>query len=190
MDLKERFEKIGISCTLFKNHAGPESPYWKSVKLTKNQLALNNLKLSREVDRSLQAIEFLTYCRSILPLLINQYDIVFSDRYSLSKLVYGRVELDEPTQAESMIMLADDIPVPDLTIYLSVTVLTALNRINSRNIEKDWKEEPENLEKALSIYDRFVQNNPNIIVIDGEKSKSELADKMFDTIYNALNLSQ
>lgn len=177
-EAKRKLELKGLDVAIFKNHAGPTSPYWKSVKTSKNQLLENGIQLSRETDRALQAFEFLTYCRSILPILIYQFDVIFADRYTLSKIVYGRVELDSPTQAEDLIKVANDIPVPDITVFINVSIAIALSRIESRGGEKDWKEQPENLVKADNLYKRYLSQNNDIAILDGHNTVDELSDKL------------
>jgi dTMP kinase len=179
-ELAKRLQLEGLKVGTFKNHAGPTSPYWQSVKTTKEQLKDTDDELNFETDRTLQAIEFLTYCRSILPILINNYDVIFSDRYTLSKIVYGRVVHDIPNQAEKIIEIATDIPKPDATIFIDVDLKVAQDRIQTRNQEMDWKENPEYLKKAIHIYNRYVNSNSNIKKVNGNKTLTEVVNDILE----------
>jgi len=159
----QEMESRGISHALFRNHVG-DALYWRSTMRSKEQVIKAGLGWPADVDRVLQAAEFLANTRFVLPHLLVQNSVVVSDRYDVAKLVYARVKHRGGIgTAERMLTLAQDIPRPDVIFYLSVSAQTASDRISRRialgGKQRDWKERREIIEKALYWYDFFL-NQP------------------------------
>lgn len=158
-NLVRELNNRGLNATLFKTHAGDESPYWKSVMASRNQLRVKlGRDLNYEVDRAIHILEFLSLARSVLPVLLSENNFVIADRYTLSRIVSPRIRYDLKTEAETLIEIADDIPKPDFAFYLNVSIKVAMYRIKERNTEKEWKEEREMLVKAAELYARALKS--------------------------------
>lgn len=111
-------------------------------------------------------------------------EIVISDRYADSTRVYQPISLAESdhfdTQAEARLFIESSMSrwlyEPDITVYLDVSVDTAINRSDG----KEKYENREYLEQVKWNYDRLVENESDrFIVIDGEQSEE---DVLADTI--------
>lgn len=185
-NLKLYFEKMGLNVGVFKNHAGQLSPYWQSVKVTKNQLAEKNLFLSHEIERALQTFEFLAYCRSTLPIMLDNCDIVIADRYILSKIIHGRLAFKYKTEAENLLLVANDIPIPEKTFFIDISAETAMERIVKRGKECDWKENARMISKVINLYGEYLPNISNLCRLDGSLSPEDLVNEVVKLSKNSV----
>jgi dTMP kinase len=108
--------------------------------------------------------------------------LVISDRYADSTRAYQPVALaesdqfDSQTQAKLFIeeTMAPWDYEPDLTIYLDISVDTALERCD----ESEKYEKREFLEKVKQNYDALIDaERERFVVIDGEQSKEKVAQE-------------
>jgi thymidylate kinase len=83
--------------------------------------------------------------------------IIISHRYTLCSKVYSKIN---GSDMQEMQAICDLLPVPDLLIYLSVSVETAQLRIEHRNKQATGKENRETIEKALTLYDLYIKTEP------------------------------
>jgi dTMP kinase len=99
--------------------------------------------------------------------------ILLCDRYSASSIAYGEAQGLDGGWLDDIQRL---LPLPDLTIYLDITAETAVKRKaqNRDRFERDLAL----LERVRASYKRQSQQT-NWIVIDGERTKSEIADDVF-----------
>jgi dTMP kinase len=120
-------------------------------------------------------------------------EIVVTDRYFWSALVYGIVDREDLDFEKSGNLLLTSLSilsmyhqfiVPDLTIYLEVPVETALERINKTRKSLEIYENKEKLMKIQKGYKWLLNKFPNEITrIDGSKSVSEVTKQTLDKIY-------
>lgn len=169
--LKRSLLRKGIAVTIFNNHAGSKSPYWQSVKISKDQLASNGTSLSPDCDHILQIFEFLSFCRFSLPYLMSKYQIVITDRYAWGRIVYGRIKAGKDNSLpEQVLRLANDIPTPEVTYLLKVPPKDAYNRVIQRGKTLEWKENIEVMELADEIYAQTSDQIQNLVEINASGS--------------------
>jgi dTMP kinase len=107
--------------------------------------------------------------------------IVISDRYYMSTIAYASLSNDEAPCKD----LAKYIVKPDITFYIKVDAETAIQRIDSRNNQRDIFETLEKQKIIAKAYDVFFEsdhNLPNLIVIDGEKEIDEIHHQITNSI--------
>jgi len=111
---------------------------------------------------------------SIKPTLQSGRNVI-CDRYALSTFAYQTKVLDEELGIIDPIQYIQEMSYhftiePDLYLYLSVDVDTALERIDT----KEKYEDKESLVEAKRIYDYLASEKPNVVTIDGEKNSDEV----------------
>lgn len=113
--------------------------------------------------------------------------LVVSDRYADSTRAYQPVALTETdhfdSQTQAKLFIEDTMSMwryePDLTVYLDISVDTAIER--SDGSEK--YEKRQFLEQVKENYDALVANEPErFAVIDGEQSKEDVREDVLDVI--------
>ncbi len=186
--VQQELESLEISSVVFTNHAGSASAYWQSTMLSKKQLNNAGLPISDDVDRTLQAAEFLAYARHVLPRLLSQYQVVLSDSYDISKITYARVKLDGKSgTAETMLTLATDINQPDLLIYLDVSPETAMSRIRSRGNPEEWNENLAVINKAIQYFHALLAQRDYSVEVNAEKSLDEVKREVMKIVLAKIN---
>lgn len=113
--------------------------------------------------------------------------IVVSDRYADSTRAYQPVALAQSdhfdTQIDAKIFIEETMDawnyVPDVTIYIDISVDTALERCD----QEEKYEKREFLEQVKGNYDELIDIEPGrFIVIDGEQSKDEVAEEAIEKL--------
>lgn len=117
---------------------------------------------------------------------------VISDRYFWSAIAYGMVDkadaskesADQLLVAQSLLSHYHQFLLPDLTIFLNVSVDAALERINHiQGHIKEIYEEKEKLEKISQAYEWINKQFPSeISLIDGSKSEKEVSDAVLSLV--------
>ena len=177
-NLDERLTKKGLKVGIFRNHE-PFSQYWQTVKQVKDYLQQEKKGFPYEIDRVFQAFELAQKCREELPDLIKQKDIILSDRYIIDRILYGNLRGDMGLAQE----ILRSIPYkPDMTIFLDVSIKTALKRIREKGGAEDWKEEPAMLRQAYDSYRRLLSQHPDFYRINGEQDPRSVADDALETL--------
>lgn len=127
---------------------------------------------------------------------INNGKIVISDRYFFSSLAYQSISCGE----EFPLMVNSLFPLPEYLFYFKIDAETALNRVNSRNGQKEIYEKLDLQKKIAEQYDKVISSYEKkmnelslsdaqtqimkIIRIDASKS----IDEVSQIINNSLNL--
>ncbi|MDD5930709.1 MAG: dTMP kinase [Spirochaetales bacterium] len=127
---------------------------------------------------------------------INNGKIVISDRYFFSSLAYQSISCGE----EFPLMVNSLFPLPEYLFYFKIDAETALNRVNSRNGQKEIYEKLDLQKKIAEQYDKVISSYEKkmnelslsdaqtqimkIIKIDASKS----IDEVSQLINKALNL--
>lgn len=103
---------------------------------------------------------------------------VISDRYLWSSVAYGMADWENTDYtngkvllvAQSILSMYHQFILPNVTIYLKVSIDTALLRIEQMGKEKEMYENRDKLEKIFKGYEWLVSQFPSeITVVDGEK---------------------
>ena len=118
---------------------------------------------------------------------INNGKIVISDRYFFSSLAYQSISCGEEFPA----MVNSLFPLPEYLFYFMIDAETALNRVNSRNGQREIYEKLDlqkkiaaEYEKVISMYEKKMNELPEkesdqkmkIIRIDASKSIEEVSE--------------
>lgn len=110
--------------------------------------------------------------------LLESGKTVVSDRYLWSSVAYGMADRENTDYsngnvllvAQSILSMYHQFLLPDVTIYLKVSVDTSLKRIEDMGKEREMYEYRDKLEKIKKGYDWLVEQFPKeITIIDGEQ---------------------
>lgn len=110
--------------------------------------------------------------------LLKEGKTVVSDRYLWSSVAYGMADREHTDYtdgnvllvAQSILSMYHQFILPDMTLYLDISVETALTRIEEMGKEREMYEHKDKLEKIKKGYDWLVEQFPKeIVVIDGEQ---------------------
>jgi len=105
----------------------------------------------------------------ILPALENG-KIVICDRYILSTLAFGSLDVD----MDFLKTINRNFPKPDITIIIDVPIDVCLERIRQSREGRELFEEKEKLEKIRDNYMKLKEHFPSTYIIDGNKPKDEV----------------
>lgn len=106
--------------------------------------------------------------------------IVINDRYYLSTIAYGSVDLSENWLYE----INSKFRRPDLTILLDISAKTAIERMKKVRYNIELFEREEILEKVRAKYLVLAKNEKNIYIINGEESIPKVRDDVNKIIQN------
>ncbi|MDR1507556.1 MAG: dTMP kinase [Treponema sp.] len=108
-------------------------------------------------------------------------ELVVSDRYSLSSLVYQAVDCGE----ELPRILNELFPLPELLIYLDIDTETAIRRIAGRP-ERELFEYREFQEKARDNYKKLLpvweKNGVTVAILDGARFPEDIAEEVWSAV--------
>jgi dTMP kinase len=107
-----------------------------------------------------------------LVLWLGKEKLVIADRYTPSGLVYG---LANGLNLEWMINLETGLPLSDLVIVVDVSVATAFEREEVRDIYEANRDFLEKVRNAyLALAEKF-----GWVIVDGEKTKGDVAEEIW-----------
>jgi len=108
-------------------------------------------------------------------------ELVVSDRYVLSSLVYQGIECgDELPKA-----LNSPFPAPEITIFLDIKPEIALERMKNRDTVEIYEYldfQKKVYEKYLSVLETYGKAGGKVEIIDASKAPSEVADRVWSII--------
>ena len=108
-------------------------------------------------------------------------ELVVSDRYVLSSLVYQGIECgDELPKA-----LNSTFPAPEITIFLDIKPETALERLKNRDTVEIYEYldfQNKVYEKYLTVLETYSKAGGKVEIIDASKSPEEVADRVWSII--------
>ncbi len=99
--------------------------------------------------------------------------VVISDRYFFSTYAYGELNLD----GKWLRSLSRNFPLPDVAFLVDVPVGVAIKRINASRGKKELYEKEKLLAKVRENYLKQAKEF-NFVVLDGTKSKQEIAEEV------------
>ncbi|OGZ24736.1 MAG: dTMP kinase [Candidatus Nealsonbacteria bacterium RIFCSPLOWO2_01_FULL_43_32] len=120
----------------------------------------------------------------IIPVL-QQNNIVISDRYFFSTFAYG---VSDGLDLAWLMELNSAFLVPDLTFILKVRPEICLERIKKRGSAQTLFEETQKLEKVWQTYAILPNHIKNVYIIGGERPINEIAEEMKSHVHLKLNL--
>lgn len=118
--------------------------------------------------------------------------IIITDRYFWSAIVYGIVDREELDfdQTGDLLLVSQGILsmyhqflIPDFTIFLDIPMKEAMNRLDSKEIEKEIYENETKLIKIEKGYKWLINKFKNeFTIIDGTKSEREITQEIVKII--------
>ena len=109
--------------------------------------------------------------------------ILLCDRYRASSVAYGEAQGLDPAWLEE---IQRWLPVPDLTIYIDIAPETAAQR---KAHDRDrYERDLALLGRVRQSYQRQARQ-PNWVMINGEKSKDQIADDVFAAVASRIGLA-
>jgi dTMP kinase len=112
---------------------------------------------------------------------VNRGELVVSDRFVLSSLVYQGIECGN----ELPTVLNSRFPAPELTIFLDIDPKIAINRMSKRGSLEiyEYLEFQEKVrQKYKSAVDDYRKNGARVEVIDSSKTIEEVADQVWSML--------
>jgi dTMP kinase len=100
--------------------------------------------------------------------------VVISDRYILSSLAYGSMNID----LQILKNLNETFPKPDLTIFIDNPPEVCMERIKKSRHHIELFEEQKKLEKIRENYHKLKAHFPNTYIIDGSEPVREVFSKI------------
>lgn len=166
--------------------ASDHTPYWQTVKVAEG-LLLGDARWA-ETNQLLHTFEFLMYATRELPSWLARHDLVIVDRYVAGRITCCRWECGEECLAEATVrafLTAEELPVPDLTVFLEVDVTLALERVASRGSMPEAKEAPEALTAFHEMLPAVLSSlalGP-VKTIDGTQRLTQLAEGLWRELH-------
>jgi len=111
----------------------------------------------------------------------NRGELVVSDRFTLSSLVYQGIECGE----ELPFALNARFPAPELTIFFDIDPKIAINRMSKRGSLEiyEYLEFQEKVrQKYISALENYKKAGARVEIIDSSKTIEEVADKVWSII--------
>lgn len=112
--------------------------------------------------------------------------VVISDRYILSSLAYGA--LDVPLKLLKQIN--SSFRIPDLTIFIDASPRTCLERLKKGRRHVELFEREEMLRRVRRNYLKLLKYHPNTHLVDGNGSIDEVFSEIKDVVSKALGLNE
>ena len=171
--LAEHLEKKGLVPHLTKEPT-PDTPIGKMIREVlqhKWKIAPDTLQLLFTADRA----EHLK--SEIEPALANG-QIVITDRYLLSTLAYGSLDVD----LKWLKSLNENFRIPDITFLFKVNPVECIRRIAGRGSEFEIFENEEKLRRIWNHYEALSHEFPNLHLIDSEKPKEEVSAEIWGIV--------
>lgn len=122
--------------------------------------------------------------KEIIPLL-KKGVMVISDRYFLSTLAYGALEIKDK---KWLLDINKKFILPDLTFLFKVRPKICLERIKSDRFSLELFEKEEKIKKVWQNYQEFAKKFKNVYTINGERPISEIAREINQTVTTKLKL--
>jgi dTMP kinase len=110
--------------------------------------------------------------KEITPLLKKGVTVI-CDRYFLSSLAYGDLEIKD---LNWLISLNQNFILPDITILLKVSPKVCLQRMLKERFFLNLFEKEKKLKKVWQNYEKLTKKYKNIYIVDGEKSIEEISE--------------
>jgi len=121
----------------------------------------------------------------IIPIL-EKGKVVITDRYYFSSIAYGSVGVFDK---EWLFDINKLFIKPDLVIYISVSVESAMQRIKKgRHTQVELFEQKEKLASVIARYESLAKEFDYFVIIDGEGSREKVTKDILNALKDKLNL--
>lgn len=157
----------------------------KAISGTENELPPVALQHLLSADRAVHEEEVKGF--------LEKGKTVVSDRYLWSSVAYGMADREAFDYKDGKILLVaqsilsayHQFILPDVTLYLDVSVDTALKRLNQMKKNRELYETREKLEKIYKGYRWLIEQFPReITVVDGGRSVDQVTTDLMQKIGN------
>jgi len=112
--------------------------------------------------------------KEIIPLLEKGITVVI-DRYALSTIAYGAVEIKD---REWLVEINKPFILPDLTFLIKVSPKVCLERIRKSRFHLELFEKEQSLLSVWQNYEEFAEKFENVHIINGEKTVEEVFEEI------------
>lgn len=109
--------------------------------------------------------------------------IVISDRYALSSIAFGSLDIKDKTWLEN---INDSFVLPDLTFIIKVRPKICALRLKESHYDLELFKEEEKLTKVWKAYEEAARDYKNIFIIDGEREEIEIIREITDIVKKRL----
>ncbi len=118
-------------------------------------------------------------------------DIVITDRYFWSALAYGLVDKGSVSEenanhllvAQGILSMYHQFLLPDLTLFLSISVDEAVKRLSGMDKKKELYEQKDQLEKIDKAYKWLLSKfGSEITVVDGEQDVERVTQELLKNV--------
>ncbi|HDH91671.1 MAG TPA: dTMP kinase [Candidatus Aenigmarchaeota archaeon] len=176
--LESRLRKSGYKVVLTKEPTnGLIGGLIKACLKNEWKTSLTALQILFAADRA----HHLSY--EIIPSL-KKGKIVICDRYILSTIAYGMIELER----EWLEALNSKFLKPDITFLIDIPVEVSLKRIKAARFGAEIFEKRRQLEKVRKNYLKLISSAKNSFVIDGTKPIEEVHEDIIKIVKGVLRL--
>ena len=175
--LAERLEKSGRA-TLLTKEPTDHSPIGKMIR----EILQHKWSTSAEGLQLLFCADRAEHLKNTIEPALNNHQIVICDRYFLSTLAYGGMNVDIHWLKELNKFFIQ----PDLTFLLQLSPEKCLERIAGRGSDFELFEKKEKLEKIWSNYTHLAGEFPNTILLDADRSIDEISSEIWDMVLKKL----
>jgi dTMP kinase len=116
--------------------------------------------------------------KEIIPLLKKGVTVI-SDRYFLSSLAFGGLEIKD---SDWLLKINEKFILPDLTIILKVNPQTCIRRMAGERFSLSLFEKEKKLKKVWQNYQKLAKRFKNVYIIDGEPPSEKVAQKVIKIV--------
>lgn len=122
--------------------------------------------------------------KEIIPLL-KKRAIVIADRYFLSSLAFGALEVKD---GDWLYKINEKFILPDLTIILKVKPRRCIQRMAKERFSLSLFEKEKKLKKIWKNYQNLSKRFRNVYIVDGEDSPKEVSSRIAALLHSKLSL--
>ena len=171
--LAENLEKKGLVPHLTKEPTS-DTPIGKMIR----EVLQHRYKISPDTLQLLFTADRAEHLKTEIEPALENGQIVITDRYLLSTLAYGSLDVD----MDWLKGLNQNFRVPDITFLFKVDPAECIRRIRGRGSEFEIFENEEKLRRIWNHYEALSHEFPNLHLIDSEKPKDEVEDEIWGIV--------
>lgn len=171
--LAERLEKNGRA-TLLTKEPTDSTPIGKMIR----EILQHKWSTSAEGLQLLFCADRAEHLKNTIEPALNNHQVVICDRYFLSTLAYGGMNVDMNWLEELNKFFIQ----PDLTFLLQLPPEKCLERIVGRGSDFELFEKKEKLEKIWANYNRLAGEYSNVIQLDADRPIDMIAEDIWTIV--------
>jgi len=159
-----------------------------------HKVLLGTIKMDSKAIQYLFLADRVLNQEDVIAPALKRGDIVISDRSFWSAIVYGildrNLEYNKKTTnqllvAYSILSAYHQFFTPDYNFFLDISLNTSMKRLKAKEDKKEIYEEKSKIKKVIEGYNWVIKEfRDEFIIIDGEKSESEVTEEIIAKIIN------